>query len=79
MVQSAFIAARRILPKLRLAPTFRKLASVSVFRWNLLRRTQQIELFLAVSGDRDYLFQLASAEYVLPEHGDRIRSPKRFV
>jgi hypothetical protein len=31
------------------------------------------------TGDRDYLCQLGQTEYVLPEDGDRIQSPKCCV
>jgi hypothetical protein len=40
-------------------------------------RLQNITFLL--SGDRDQLHRLDPTEYVLPEDGDRIQSPKRCV
>jgi hypothetical protein len=36
-------------------------------------------VLVQVSGDRDYLYRLGPTEYVSPEDGDRIQSPKRYV
>jgi hypothetical protein len=54
---------------------FRKLNSVSVFRWDLLNWAQWIEI-VSVSG---LSCLLGATEYVPPEDRDRILSPKRSI